>query len=67
MLRDDHGKDSLLTANDLGHVPMFYVDGVLLSGGNKDAQPKLMSNFKMSDIGDVPRVLGMQVTRDTQE
>ena len=46
------------------------MNDVLLTGGNK-ATPemikgKLMSWFKVSDIGDVSRVLGMQVTRDGQ-
>ena len=46
------------------------MNDVLLTGGNK-ATPemikgKLMSWFKVSDIGDVSRVLGMQVTRESQ-
>ena len=45
-------------------------DDVLLAGGNKATlemiKGKLMSRFKMSGMGDVSRVLGMQVTRDNQ-
>lgn len=44
----------------------LYVDDVLLMGGNKATlkMPKgnLVSLFTMSDMGDVLRVLGMQVT-----
>ena len=46
------------------------MDDVLLAGGNKATlemiKGKLMGRFKMSDMGDVSRVLGMQVSRDSQ-
>ena len=49
----------------------LYVDDVLLLDDNKQLQDKvkkhLMDRFEMKDMGDVPRVLGMNVTRDREE
>lgn len=46
------------------------MDDVLLAGGNKATlemlKEKLMSRFKMSDMGDVSPLVGVQVTRDLQ-
>ena len=49
----------------------LYVDGVLLQGANKQLLGKLkkqlMDRFEMTGMGDVSRVLGMNVTRDREE
>ena len=49
----------------------LYVDEVLLLGANKQLLDKLkkqlMDRFEMTDMGDVPRVLGMNVIRDREE
>ena len=49
----------------------LYVDDVLLQGANTQLldKPKkqLMDHFEMQDMGDVSRVLGMNVTRDREE
>ena len=49
----------------------LYVDNVLLLGANKQLLDKLkkqlMDRFEMTEIGDVSRVLGMNVTRDREE
>ena len=46
----------------------LYVDDLLIIGGNiqviETIKEKLMGKFKMTDMGDVSLVLGMQVTRD---
>ena len=46
------------------------MDDVQLAGGNNATlemiKGRLMSRLKMSDMGDVSRVLGMQVTSDSQ-
>lgn len=63
-------KQGLAKDDDSTVILTLYVDDVLLAGGNKATlemlKGKLMSRFKMSDMGDVSRVLGMQVTRDIQ-
>ena len=63
-------KQGLSTDVDSTVILTLYVDDVLLAGGNKVTlemiKGKLMSRFKMPDTGDVSRVLGMQVTRDSQ-
>ena len=49
----------------------FYVDDVLLLGANKRLLDKLnkqlINRFEMTTMGDVSRVLGMNVTRDHEE
>ena len=49
----------------------FYVDDLLLVGADiqviESIKQKLMKRFKMTDMGDVSLVLGMQVTRDHQQ
>ena len=51
-------------------VLTLYVDDVLLLGANKQLLDKLkkqlMDRFEMADMGDVSRVLGMNVTRDRE-
>lgn len=46
----------------------LYVDDLLVAGGNMQViqtiKSKLMDKFKMSDMGDVSLVLGMEVKRD---
>ena len=63
-------KQGLSTDDDSTVILTLYVDDVLLEGGSKATlemiKGKLMSRFEMSDMGDVSRVLGMQVTRDNQ-
>ena len=63
-------KQELSTDDDSTVILTLYVNNVLLAGGNKAAlemiKGTLVSRFKMSDMGDVSRVLGMQVTRDGQ-
>ena len=63
--RDDH--DEAMTLNGRLLDGILYVDDVMLVGGNKATlemiKGKLMIRFKMSDMGDVSRVLGMKVTR----
>ena len=48
-----------------------YLDNVLLLGANKQLLDKLkkliMDCFKITDMGDVSRVLGMNVTREREE
>ena len=48
----------------------LYVDDLLVIGGDiqliEKIKRKLMDQFKMTDMGDVSLVLGMQVTRDRQ-
>ena len=47
----------------------LYVDDFLVIGGDiqltEEIRRKLMDQFKMTDMGDVSLVLGMQVTGDT--
>ena len=47
-----------------------YVDGILLLGNNKrllgKLKKQLMNLFEMTDLGDVLKVLGMNVTRDRE-
>ena len=49
----------------------LYVDDLLLVGADiqviESIKQKLMKRFKMTDMGDVSLVLGMQVTRDCQQ
>ena len=49
----------------------LYLDDILLLGANKQLlgklKKKLMDRFEMTDIGDVLRVLGMNVARDHEE
>ena len=49
----------------------LYVDDILLLGANKQLLDKLtkqlMDRFEMKNMGDVSRVLGMNVTRDREE
>ena len=46
----------------------LYVDDLLIAGKDKKIldmlKQKVMTKFKMTDLGDVSLVLGMQVTRD---
>ena len=48
----------------------LYVDDILLLGNNKQLlgklKKKLMYRFEMTDLGDVSKVLGMNVTRDRE-
>ena len=48
----------------------LYVDDILLLGNNKQLLGKLkkqlMDRFEMTDLGDVLKVLGMNVTRDRE-
>ena len=48
----------------------LYVDDILLLGNNKQLLVKLkkqlMDRFEMTDLGDVSKVLGMNVTRDRE-
>ena len=52
-------------------IRTLYVDDFLLLGANKQLldKPKkqVTDRFEMTDIGDVSRVLGMNVTRDHEE
>ena len=49
----------------------LYVDDVLLLGANKQLPDKLkkqlLDRFEMTDMGDVSKVLGMNVARDREE
>ena len=49
-------------------IPTLYLDDMLLLGYNKQLlgklKKKLMDRFEMTDLGDVSKVLGMNVTRD---
>ena len=48
----------------------LYVDDIFLLGNNKQLLDKLkkqlMDDFEMTDLGDVSKVLGMNVTRDRE-
>ena len=48
-----------------------YVDDLLAIGGDiqliEKIKSKLMEKFKMTDVGDVSLVLGMQITRDREK
>ena len=48
----------------------LYVNGILLLGNNKQLLGKLkkqlMNRSEMTDLGDVSKVLGMNVTRDRE-
>ena len=52
-------------------IRTLYVDGILITG--KDPTPveqknkKLKERFEMTDMGEVSRILGMEVTRDYDE
>ena len=52
-------------------LALYVDDDVLLLGANKQLLDKLkkqlMDRFKMTDMGDVSRVFGMNVTRDREE
>ena len=49
----------------------LYVDDLLVIGGDIQLMEKIMSKliekFKMTDMGDVSLVLGMQITRDREK
>ena len=49
----------------------LYVDNLLVIGGDiqliEKIRSKLMEKFKMTDMGDVSLVLGMQITRDREK
>ena len=49
----------------------LYVDDLLVIGGDiqliEKIRSKLMEKFKMTDMGDVSFVLGMQITRDSEK
>jgi len=49
----------------------LYVDDLLVIGGDiqliEKIRSKLMEKFKMTDMGDVSLVLGMQITRDREK
>ena len=62
----------LRNGDDNGSATLtLYVDDMLLPGANKQLlgklQKKLMCRFEMTGMGDVSRVLGMNVTRDHEE
>ncbi|CAM9555992.1 unnamed protein product, partial [Laminaria digitata] len=61
-------KQGLTTDDNSKVILTLCIDDVLLAGGNKATlemlKGKLMSLFKISDMGDVSRVLGTQATRD---
>lgn len=63
-------KQRLSTDDDSTAILTLYVEFMVLAGGNKGTlemlKGKLMSRLEMSHMGDVSRVLGMQVTRDSQ-
>ena len=48
----------------------LYMDDILLLGNNKQVLGKmkkqLMDRFEMTNLGDVSKVLGMNVTRDRE-
>ena len=48
----------------------LYMDNILLLGNNKQLlgklKKKLMDRFEMTDLGDVSKALGMNVTRDRE-
>ena len=52
-------------------ILMLYVDDLLLLGANRQLLDKLkkqlMDRFEMTDMGDVSRSLGVNVTRDCDE
>ena len=49
----------------------LYVDNLLVNGSDiqlvEKIRSKLMEKFKMTDMGDVSPVLGMQITRDREK
>ena len=49
----------------------LYVDDIFLHGNNKQLfgklKKQLMDRFEMTDLGNVPKVLGMDVTRDRED
>lgn len=57
--------------NGVTIILTLYVDDLLVIGGNIEVIEKiktqLMDRFKMTDMGDVSRVLGLQVTRNRAE
>ncbi|CAM9435336.1 unnamed protein product, partial [Sphacelaria rigidula] len=57
--------------NDVVIILTLYMDDLLLVGADiqviQSIKQKLVKWFKMTDMGDVSLVLGMQVTRDRQE
>ena len=63
-------KQGISTDGDSTVILTLYVDDVLLAGGNTTTlemiKGKLISRVNMSAMGDVSRVLAMQVTRDSQ-
>ena len=52
-------------------IVTLYVDDLLVVGGDiqliEKIWSKLMEKFKMTDMGDVSLVLGMQTTRDREK
>ena len=52
-------------------VLTLYVDDILFLSASKPLlnklKKKLMNRFEMSDMGDVSRILGMNVTRDREK
>ena len=61
-------KQKPATDDDTTVILALFVNDLLMAGGNKATleilQGKLMSHFKMSDMDDVSRVLGMRVISD---
>ena len=56
--------------DDVVIIITLYVDDLLVAGSStqviETVKKKLMDKFKMSDIGDVSLVLGMEGTRDRE-
>ena len=56
--------------DDVAIIITLYVDDLLVAGCNilviETVKKKLMEKFKMSGMGDVSLVLGMEVTRDLE-
>ena len=57
--------------HDVVIILTLYVDDLLVIGGDIQLMEKIMSKliekFKMTDMGDVSLVLGMQITRDREK
>ena len=57
--------------HDVVIILTLYVDDLLVIGGDIQLMEKIMSKliekFKMTDMGDVSLVLGMQITRDRKK
>ena len=54
--------------SDMSSILTLHVDDLLPLGGNtpvlKELKRELMERFTMTDMGDVPLIFGMQITRD---